>query len=72
MILYETSWRQEVKKRKGKNAGKVIKERRAYETKSLTPMHEEIRLRYKGARTIRYDTSIQWAFGTWAQMIGQS
>jgi hypothetical protein len=71
MIWFRTEWTQEVNKRKGLQAGRTVRERKSYETKSLTGLHSQIRQRYIGARTLRCDDSISWPFGVYAEVIAR-
>jgi hypothetical protein len=72
MKWYRTEWNQQVRKRKGSDAGKMVRERKCYETKSLTDLHATIRSRHPGARTLMLDDSIEWPFGTYAEIIARS
>ena len=72
MIYYRTEWTQLVKKRKGPKAGQIVKERKEYETKSLTEMHTHISETFKGAKTLRCDDSVKWPFGVFAEVIAKS
>lgn len=43
-----------------------------YRTKSLTPKHAALRVEYADAQTIMYDPSVEWPFGTYAEVVGDS
>lgn len=59
MIYYETTYQ-------AKHKGKI--QTLKYRTKSHTSYHEFLRKQYHG-RTVKYDTSIEWVFGTWAEIV---
>ena len=57
MIYYVTEYR-------NKN-GKLVR----YKTQTLTQYHTTIREQKPEARTIKFDTSIDWPFGTFGEII---
>lgn len=44
---------------------------REYRTLKLTPMHPHIRNTY-GGRTVRCDTSVDWPFGVYGEVIAEA
>ena len=47
-------------------------QQREYRTLKLTPMHPHIRNTYPGAYTCRCDTSVDWPFGVFTEVIARS
>lgn len=72
MKWYRTEWTQSVLKRRGPKAGKTVRERRCYETKSLTDVHLQIRSQNRGAITMLCDDSVKFPFGVFAEVVARS
>lgn len=43
-----------------------------YRTKSLTDFHAHIRETFPGSRTLKFDPTVKWPFGMYAEVVAQS
>jgi len=51
---------------------KVGEQKGTYKTKSLTPHHRKLHENCDEAITLMTDTSVQWLFGLWTEVIAKS
>ena len=42
-----------------------------YKTKSLTQYHARLRVSYPKSRTMKCDTTVDWPFGVWSEVIAE-
>lgn len=49
-----------------------VRKRFQYRTKKLTPYHQRLREAHPRSRTLEFDTSVPWPFGTFCRIVAKS